>query len=424
MAERSFPFNSIAGDRRYKAERFREYFALFIGDGIFYKNANALKVKQDEGMTVILNAGAAWVAGGGYINDGEKRFILDTADGVMARIDRVVIRCDYALRDIYATVKKGAYSAQPAAPALQRDADAYELGIADIYIGKGVISVTQANITDLRLNTSICGIVTGLIEQADTTEIFNQIETYFEEFKTEYAGKFTQWTREYIEELQAWTDEQERELAIWIEETQQSIDEWKEDTENSLDAWIRNTQKNMDEWVAGKEGDLAAWMQATQESFTAWMEERENSFETWETQNKDAFAEWMEEQETAFNSWMSVSKQAYEEWLANLKATLDENAAGHLQNEIEKLQDDTFMLKYSLGTKTVEFLQDGRIRTEDDTAVAETAFGYDQTGNETVTTTVVPNTGSYDYVMRTTFYENQVTSVAEKKEKNMEEETA
>lgn len=108
MAERSFPFNSIAGDRKYKAERWREYFAMFIGNGIFYKNANALKVKENEGMMVTLQEGAAWVAGGGYINEGQKHFTLEMADGVLPRIDRIVIRCDYVLRDIYATVKKEA----------------------------------------------------------------------------------------------------------------------------------------------------------------------------------------------------------------------------------------------------------------------------------------------------------------------------
>lgn len=418
MAERSFPFNSIAGDRKYKSEQFREYFALFIGNGIFYRNANVLKVKENEGMMVTLQAGAAWVAGGGYINEGQKHFTLEMADGVLPRIDRVVIRCDYVLRDIYATVKKGSYSAQPSPPQIQRDADAYELAVADIYVGRGAISITQSSITDLRLNSELCGIVTGLIEQADTTEIFNQIETYFEEFKKEYAENFSAWTKEYIDNLQEWTEERQAEVNAWIAQTEAGISEWQQETQDSLEAWIRNTQESMTEWTTNKESDLAAWIEETQSSFAAWITQSENSYEAWRAQNEEDFAAWQEEQKSYFGSWMNANKQAYEEWLAGLKEVLDENIAGHLQNEIEELQDEAFYLKYGLTNKTVEFLEDGSVRTTDEDAVAETEFGFDGEGNETATTTVTPTEGQYKYVMVAKFVgDESVQTTTQKLEK-------
>lgn len=418
MAERSFPFNSIAGDRKYKSEQFREYFALFIGNGIFYRNANVLKVKENEGMMVTLQAGAAWVAGGGYINEGQKHFTLEMADGVLPRIDRVVIRCDYVLRDIYATVKKGSYSAQPSPPQIQRDADAYELAVADIYVGRGAISITQSSITDLRLNSELCGIVTGLIEQADTTEIFNQIETYFEEFKTDYAKKFSAWTKEYIDNLQEWTEERQAKVNAWIAQTEAGISEWQQETQDSLEAWIRNTQESMTEWTTNKESDLAAWIEETQSSFAAWITQSENSYEAWRAQNEEDFAAWQEEQKSYFGSWMNANKQAYEEWLAGLKEVLDENIAGHLQNEIEELQDEAFYLKYGLTNKTVEFLEDGSVRTTDEDAVAETEFGFDGEGNETATTTVTPTEGQYKYVMVAKFVgDESVQTTTQKLEK-------
>ena len=69
MAQKCFPFNSDSGDRVYKAEDFRAYFAQFIGNGVFYANSNALKVVESSGMSVNVNAGAGWIAGAGYIND-------------------------------------------------------------------------------------------------------------------------------------------------------------------------------------------------------------------------------------------------------------------------------------------------------------------------------------------------------------------
>lgn len=225
MSELSFPFNSIGGDRRYKAEEFRQYFALLICNGIFYKSADALKVVQGEGMTVQLNTGAAWADGCGYINTTPVPFTLDTADGALNRIDRIVLRCDYKERKYYAAVKKGTYSAKPTAPSIQRDADVYEQAVADIYVGKGAISITQANITDTRLNTELCGIVTGTVQQADTTELYNQFEAYFEEFKQQYITEMENWTDTQQSDFEAWRQKEQAEFVEWTDYIKDILDE-------------------------------------------------------------------------------------------------------------------------------------------------------------------------------------------------------
>lgn len=224
MAEKCFPFNSVSGDRKYKAEDFRAYFAQLIGNGVIMSRADALKVREGGGMNVTLSIGGAWLEGAGYINTSDLTFTLDTADGALSRIDRMVIRNDYADRRTYAAVKKGAYSAQPVAAGLQRDADAYEIAVADILVAKGVVSITQSVITDIRLNSSLCGIVTGLIEQADTTEIFNQFEAYFEEFK-----------RAYIAEMESWTDKQETGLTDWMNAHKADFTGWVDSIKGILD---------------------------------------------------------------------------------------------------------------------------------------------------------------------------------------------
>lgn len=192
MAEMSFPYGSVNHDKRYKSNDFRAYYALFIGNGVFYRNSSALKVVEGGGMTVMLSIGNAFIEGVGYRNTSALAIKLDMADGVLSRIDRIVIRNDYKKRDTYAAVLKGAYSAQPQAPALTRNADAYEIAVADVLVAKGVVSITQADITDTRLNKDLCGIVTALIEQADTTGIFEQFEAYYEQFRTKYTADVAQ----------------------------------------------------------------------------------------------------------------------------------------------------------------------------------------------------------------------------------------
>lgn len=200
-AEKYFPFRSVSGDRKYSAEEWAAYFALFLGNGVFYNGADRLKVQAHEGMEIKVGLGAGFINGRMYILEADKALTVETADGVLNRIDRVVLRCDYANRKISTEVKKGSYATSPTAPDLTRDADTYELALADVYVAAGVIEITEANITDLRLNTSLCGVVTGLVEQADTTEIFNQFQAYFEDFKVASQEEFDYWLNNVKEVL-------------------------------------------------------------------------------------------------------------------------------------------------------------------------------------------------------------------------------
>lgn len=191
--ERSGFFNSVNGDRRYDASRFAEYFATFISDGVFPNPSTNLQVFANDSMVITVKAGKAWIKGYYYINDGDMNFTLDPADGVLKRIDRVVLRADFVNRMINLAVKKGSFSSNPVAPALERTADIYELGLADVLVGAGVGAITQDNITDLRLDNNLCGISHALVEQVDTTTIFNQYKSWYEQYIAGAQAEFDAW---------------------------------------------------------------------------------------------------------------------------------------------------------------------------------------------------------------------------------------
>jgi len=181
MAEKSGFFDSINQDRLYNSSFFSEYFASFIGNGVFSNPSTSLQVLEDSGMTVNLSIGKGFINGVYYSNTTILPFILTNADGVLNRIDRIVLAYNTSNREITAEVRQGEYNATPVATDLQQDDDIYELGLADVYVGAGVTAITQSNITDLRLNNTYCGVVTGVVEQADTTTIFNQYQDWFDE---------------------------------------------------------------------------------------------------------------------------------------------------------------------------------------------------------------------------------------------------
>ena len=167
--ERSSFFNAeLKGeeyDRVYLAEDFAKYFASFIGNGVFPNPTTNLQVTADgTTMNLTLKQGKAWINGYFYENTEDLNLSVDVADGVLNRIDRVVLRLDFVNREIKAYVKKGEFSSSPVAPNLQRDADMYELGISDIRINKGVTKITQGNVTDLRQNSNYCGLVAGVVQ--------------------------------------------------------------------------------------------------------------------------------------------------------------------------------------------------------------------------------------------------------------------
>lgn len=181
MAEYSGFFNSVGGDRSYTADFFAKLFGSFIGNGVFPNPSTGLQVIANDNMTVTYKAGQGWINGYYYENDSDTIIPIAASDGLLKRIDRIVLRYSTAGRNILMDLKPGTLASSPVTPALHRNADIYELGIADIYVGNGAVSISQGNITDLRLNSSYCGIVHGLVNQADTTTIFNQyLSKYYE----------------------------------------------------------------------------------------------------------------------------------------------------------------------------------------------------------------------------------------------------
>jgi len=144
-------------------------------------------------MTIRIRPGKAFINGYYYHNTANLDADLGISDGVSSKIARVVLRWDFAAREINAAIKHGALSSSPIPPVLQRDADVFEIALADILINKGALQISQQSITDLRFNEDLCGVVTGVIDQIDPAVLTEQFENYFETFKIETAADVETW---------------------------------------------------------------------------------------------------------------------------------------------------------------------------------------------------------------------------------------
>lgn len=242
--EKSSFFNSINHDRTYKAEDWAEYFASFIGNGVFPVPANGLQVVVTSGMTVTVRAGKGWINGYFYINTDDLNIVLGTADGVLNRIDRIVLRWDLTERNIRVIVKPSPASAQPTAPTLQRDADAYEIALADVYIRAGSTAVQQADITDLRYNSELCGIVTGTVEQIDASVLTAQFNNFFALYRDLIAQEYNA----YVSRVSGYEGDAEADYETFM----QALQGFEEGASADFEAWFDGIKGQLSGDVAGK----------------------------------------------------------------------------------------------------------------------------------------------------------------------------
>lgn len=182
-------------DRVYLASQFAAYFASFIGNGVYASKSNKLQVVEQvtPGMAVSVLSGQGWINGYWYENTESISLAIAVADGVLNRIDSVVLRLGFSERNMWVAIKKGTPAINPSAPALTRNADYYELQLATIDVPASSIKVTQAQITDTRMNQDVCGWVTGVVDQLDTTTLFNQFGKWYEEHTSSWQEQFNTW---------------------------------------------------------------------------------------------------------------------------------------------------------------------------------------------------------------------------------------
>lgn len=190
-------------DRAEEASFFAKYFSQFISNGVFPNPSTNMQVLATEGMNIKVDIGVCYINGYmGWVEPAET-FEIEESD-LQARIDRIVARLDFTDRSIKLVVKKGTAQGNPVAPTLQRDYDIYEIGLADIRVNANVIEITQENITDLRLNTELCGIVANQLQHVDTTTIFNQYMDWLKRIMQEGEEKLINAEKNFEENFKTW----------------------------------------------------------------------------------------------------------------------------------------------------------------------------------------------------------------------------
>lgn len=135
---------------------------------------------------------------------------MGIANGTYPRIDVIALRFSVNSNETTVVLKQGTPASNPARPAITRTGDIYELYLASVYRPAGATSITAANITDLRLDSSVCGLMADSVTSIDTTLINAQINGFVSDWNTKSNASISSFETKadkLVEDTQAAVDD-------------------------------------------------------------------------------------------------------------------------------------------------------------------------------------------------------------------------
>lgn len=199
-------FNAIKGsdgtyDRTYNADQMSTYFEGLVSDGVYESVGDAMQVVASSGMQVQVKSGRMLIGSRWLKNDAAYPITISSAHVTLNRYTAIVVRLDLSARTISIVAKDGNNATDPTKPTMTNSQTMKEMCLAYIYVGRGVTSISQANIEDTRPDNNVCGWVTGIVQQVDTSKLFLQWQTAYEEF---------------YQQMQTWQQQQEAAFNTWF----------------------------------------------------------------------------------------------------------------------------------------------------------------------------------------------------------------
>ena len=216
-------FNSLNGDRVYNADQMSSMFEGLISDGVFESVGNKLQVTAGSGMNVNVGTGRAFLENRWCRNDAIVSVAINSANVTLPRWTAVVLRKNVTNKNIVLATVDGEAAETPEKPSITRSGDVYELCLAYVYVEANATAITQVDITDTRSDTSVCGWVTGLIEQVDTSTLFAQWEAAYQQG---------------IEDIESAEASLEGIINAWAEDFEDEMEDWEASMKTAFDAWL------------------------------------------------------------------------------------------------------------------------------------------------------------------------------------------
>lgn len=191
-------------DRAITAEQERKFNKMRYTNGVFSTPTNGLMVQAKSGMTVTVKAGGCHIEGALGVLEADLDISISASNASQSRIDRIVARFDtsVSVRSVDIYKKEGVLSSNPQPPDIVRESNYYEIVLADIRISAGASEITNANITDQRENSDLCGLVVPAIPTPlDLDDIYLQYQASLDEYLELVATALDETTAGHLQGL-------------------------------------------------------------------------------------------------------------------------------------------------------------------------------------------------------------------------------
>lgn len=180
-------------DRTYTSEQISDMFEGLISDGVYESVGDAFIVTAKSGLTVEVGSGRMVIGNKWVKNDTKFDITLAAAHLTLPRYSAIIARVDQSNRIAEIVEVAGTPASNPLKPDITNNSTVHEKCLAYIYVPAGASTISQGHIQDTRADSTICGWVTGIVQQVDTSKLFLQWQTAYEEFYEKIQADWDEW---------------------------------------------------------------------------------------------------------------------------------------------------------------------------------------------------------------------------------------
>ena len=142
---------------------------------------------------VTISSGLAWIKnadfkGKSVLNDADVPISIPIADGVLDRVDRIVLQFSKTANATSIVLKSGTPSAAAVAPAIVQTETVYELGLYTVSVPAGSTAILASHVTDTRMDETVCGLMRDGVTGIPTAELQAQVEALIADLREQISN--------------------------------------------------------------------------------------------------------------------------------------------------------------------------------------------------------------------------------------------
>lgn len=217
MADQTFAvtsgfYDAVNDDRTYSADDMNRPYKRLVSNGVFATpqgtaSTDLQVISANNGMQIIVKAGEGIFGDKWFENTADMNITVPSNTSTVSRIDSVIVQVDKRVSGRVGNIvyRTGTPASTPAAPAINEVSNVVEYRLANVYVAAAASTITNASITDLR-GSSSCPWITALINQVDTSTLWEQWQAAYQEYYDHMTESFGAWFENLTENLTAETN--------------------------------------------------------------------------------------------------------------------------------------------------------------------------------------------------------------------------